>query len=74
MMPTPLFGREFAAARAADLVAAGGAPRRPRRRRRSVRIAVGARLVVAGRRLLGEVVPGDPEGVPQGMPEGVSVR
>lgn len=32
MMPTPTFGREFAAARAADLVAQGGGPRRPRRR------------------------------------------
>jgi hypothetical protein len=59
MSPTPVFGREFAAARAAYLRAQGGGTRRPARRGRrptrrwrealgSVLVRIGSRVLAAG--------------------------
>jgi hypothetical protein len=59
MRPVPVFGPEMAAARAADLIADGGGPRRRRRPRPSRRalegrrLALGSRLVAAGLRAPG---------------------
>jgi hypothetical protein len=53
---TPSFGRELSQERTESLRAEGGRSRRPRRasHRRSVRAALGARLVNAGLHLMGE--------------------
>jgi hypothetical protein len=55
---TPSFGRELSQERTESLRAEGGRSRRPRRasHRRSVRAALGVRLVSAGLHLMGEEV------------------
>jgi hypothetical protein len=59
-MMSPLIAMELTRWRAESLRSDGGGPRRPHRVRRSLRRALGVRLVSVGRRLIGEGIVGAP--------------